>query len=55
MPPSDPPIASRTRRTPSAVTSACCTRTMSRTVIAGKAPWYGAPLAGSIEVGPVVP
>ena len=38
IPPSDPPITDRTRRTPRARQSSPCTRTMSRTVTAGKAP-----------------
>jgi len=55
IPPSEPPITIRIRFTPSEVTSACWARTMSRTVMAGKAPSQGRPVAGSTDAGPVVP
>ncbi len=55
IPPSDPPMTARMDRTPRASQSSACARTMSRRVIAGKAPRYGNPVAGSTDAGPVVP
>jgi hypothetical protein len=55
MPPSEPPIAQRSRSMPRCLQSARCTVTRSRITIAGKRSPYGRPVSGSSELGPVVP
>ena len=55
MPPSEPPATAASRSMPSTSRKARSVRTMSATVITGKSDPYGAPVAGSIDDGPVVP
>src|SRR5712691_4899176 len=55
IPPSDPPLARKTRSMPSAVRNARCARTMSDTVMTGKSVAYGRRVRGSTLFGPVEP
>ena len=55
MPPSEPPTTACSRLMPRCATSARCTVTKSATSSSGKSSPQGLPVAGLIELGPVVP
>ena len=55
MPPSEPPMTAAQRSMPSTSATRACACTQSSTVTTGKRAPYGAPLAGSIDIGPVEP